>query len=234
MPNETTAQDWQARAIRETGGTSQNAVFEFGFIYGTVGGSLTVEFNGFVGAPLVFPFSATSLKANLEAIPSIGVGGANVSGAKGGPYSVEMTGDNAGQDVETLIVDGSMLDESQEVEVEVVSEGATNSYELDAARFWEDHDDAKSDHLRFLLTKADLINLRLGQATDAVDTRTGQVNELERKESQRVGNLERMLTRCMDAISREVMALAAGSRRTYGGVMRAGREARSSYPVSRG
>lgn len=229
MPNESIAAEWQARAIRETGGTMLNATFQFGFIYGTIGGFLTIEFNGFVGAPLNFPFSSASLKANLEAIPSIGAGGVLVAGAKGGPFRVEMTGDNAGQDVDPIIVDGSMLDEPQEVEVEVENYGESNDYSIDAAKFWEDHTGAKSSKLQFLLLKCDLINLRLGNAVDAVDTRTGQVNALERKESQRVSNLERMLDRCQLAINREVTALAAGSRRTYGGVMVAGQTARSSY-----
>ena len=233
MPTETTAQEWQARAIRETGGTTLNATFDFGVIYGTTGGFVTVEFNNFTGQPLPYPFSAASLKANLEAIPSVGVGGVKVSGAKGGPYRVEMVGDNAGQDVPPIYVDGSFLDEPQEVEVEVVNYGESNDYDADAIRLWADHAEAKSVKLRFLLLKADLIDLRLGNTVDAVDTRTGQVNELERKESQRVGNLERMLARCQEAIGREVNALATGSRRTYGGVMKAGRNAPSNYYVRR-
>ncbi len=211
---------WQQRAIAETGGTTQNAMFEFAPVYGTTGGALTVDFNGFVTDPIDYPFSAAALKTALELLDSIGVDGVEVSGPIAGPYTVELVGGNAGQSVPAILVDGMQLDPPQEIEVEVIQQGGSTPIAALAAQYWADHSGVASDKLRFLYMKRDLIDYRLGTLADAVDTRTGQINIVEVKESQRVLNLEKMRDRVEKAINDAVGTARSGSRRSHGRVMR--------------
>lgn len=214
-----TPAQWQAKAIEETGGSTTNAKFKFAMVYGTSGGSFTVEINGLVTAPVLFPASVNSLRFALEALPTVGAGGAKVKGALGGPYEVEFVGANAGQDVPPPVIEGALLNPPQDVEVEVVSFGQTNDFSEDAAEAWVNNAAARSDKLRFLYVKLELLEKRLGGAIDWVDTRTGQVNEIEEKASQITLNLEKRKADVLAAINTELDALAAGARRTYGGPM---------------
>lgn len=214
-----TAEQWQARAIRESGGKPTNAAYRFELIYGTIGGSFTVEVNGLVTQPIAFPASADAVKVALEALPTVGIGGLKVSGALGGPYKLEFIGDNAGQDVAAPVIDGSLLQPLQDVEVELVSRGQTNDYTETAATAWTHNSKAQSDTIRFLKTKIAIYDQRLNDAVEAVDTRTGQVNEVDIKLSQITMNLERRKSDIEGEIANEIYALSQGARRTHGGQM---------------
>jgi hypothetical protein len=216
-----TPKEWQQRAVDETGGASQNAIFVVAFDHSTSGGTAVASFNNFDTEPLTAPFSASELQAALELLPSIRSGGVSVEGPIGGPFSIEMKGGNAGQNVPPVSFDGSGLDPSQEVLVEVEQEGVTNDYSMAAAEYWDDFAGAGSEKLRFLYTKEALLTLRLGSSADDVDIRTGAANEVDRKGSQLSAHLERLLNRVQAEIRREERSLSAGSRRTFGGVMTA-------------
>lgn len=214
---------FQNRAIKETGGTTANSIFSFAVLYGTHGGSFTCEVLGYTTEPIAFPCSALTLQSALEALPSVGTGGVKVTGSRVGPWVIEFVGENAGVAFEALFVDGNELEPSQEIEVEEKSMGFSNDYSSAALQAWNDAAKAKSEWHRFLLTKRALIVLRLGELVDSVDTETGQNNRVNRKDSQRISNLEGRLRDVDNDIYAELKTLGAGAARTYGGVMKAGR-----------
>lgn len=216
------AADWIKKALDEANGKEENTIFSLAFIYGTNGGTFPVEFNGFVSAPLAYPPSASQLKTALESLQTIRVGGCKVKGPIGGPFEIEMIGDNAGQALPPISVDGSNLIPAQEVEVEILQQGQSDDYSSKAAQMWADHvDDAQSMKHRYLLVKKDILNIRLNKLADsAIDQRTGQINVTESKDNQRYTNLERQLQRVEEAIQTELIALSRASSRVHGGVIR--------------
>jgi len=214
-----TPEEFQARAIEETGGINENSVFEIAFDYGTRAGTFTGAFSGVESAPIAFPPSASALQAALCAIPLVGVGGCLVQGPLGGPYEIEMVGANAGQKVSLPFFDGSALDPEQEIQVQELQTGQKTNLGEFAAQSWAENSDAVSDTHRFLLVKLDLIDKRLGSLLDAVDMRTGQVDVTERKESQRVANLIQLRGIAERQIAAEVEKRKTGKNRTFGGAM---------------
>jgi hypothetical protein len=77
------------------------------------GGSFTLAFKGEASGEIPFSATATEVQTALEAIPALGAGQVAVSGALGGPWSVQFTGSRGGQDVPELSADASSLTGSE-------------------------------------------------------------------------------------------------------------------------
>lgn len=214
-----TAAEWIAKALREVGNDEVNATFDFGFAHGTLSGTFTVSVNGMATEAIDFPCSSVVLADALQDVPMVGAGGIKVTGPIGGPFRLEFVGGNAGQEVPLPLVNGSLLEPTQEVQVLEIWQGRTTSLERDAQESWDDHSSESSLELRFNLVKADLIEVRLGLAVNDVDTRLGRENVTEVKSSQHYQQLQDMAKRVQNKIASLQASLSARHRRPAGAML---------------
>jgi len=97
-----------AVAEDRTGGVPVNEVQTISLPFNVDGGTFTLTFDGETTAPLVFDATAAQVQAALNSLATID--SIVVSGADGGPWSVEFRGGDAGTNVSALISgDGSAL-----------------------------------------------------------------------------------------------------------------------------
>ena len=119
---------------------------------GATGGTFTLSFNRADGtgsqttAPIAWDASAAAVQSALEALSNVDAGNVSVTGAAGGPWTVEFTGSLGGTDVFTLGKDASGLTPSGTVTVTVPVVGAAP---LDLYRY-----DAEADELTNLTPTA--------------------------------------------------------------------------------
>lgn len=73
------------------------------------GGTFTLSFQGQTTGNLTYDESAADVEAALEALSNIGSGNVSVSGASGGPWTIEFTGSLAGTDVGQMTGSGANL-----------------------------------------------------------------------------------------------------------------------------
>jgi hypothetical protein len=73
------------------------------------GGTFTLSYGGVPTSALAYNAASAAVQAALVALSTIGSGNATVSGSAGGPYSIALVGDLAGQENELLDADGSSL-----------------------------------------------------------------------------------------------------------------------------
>jgi hypothetical protein len=73
------------------------------------GGTFTLTFDGQTTAAIAFNATAATVEAALEALSTIGQGNVQVTGAAGGPYTVEFVGELADVNVSAMTADGSGL-----------------------------------------------------------------------------------------------------------------------------
>lgn len=214
-----TAAEWIAKALREVGNDEVNATFDFGFAHGTLSGTFTVSVNGLETDAIEFPCSAVELSDALQEVRTVGADGVVVTGPIGGPFHLEFVGGNAGQVVPLPLVDGSLLDPVQDVQMLEVRQGRSTNLENNAKDSWDDHDDVANLELRHLLVKADLIEVCLGSAVNEVDSRLGRENVTEVKSSQRYKQLQDMTARVDKKILNLQATLSAGYRRPAGALI---------------
>lgn len=92
------------------------------------GGTFTVSFDGETTSALAFNVSTADFEAALEGLSNIGPGDVSVTGGPGDdggttPYTVEFTGNYAGQDVPDLTTDDTNLTGGATTAVVVVTDG---------------------------------------------------------------------------------------------------------------
>lgn len=92
------------------------------------GGTYTLSFAEQETSDLAYNASAATVQAALEALPNIGSGNVSVSGS-GGSFTVTFEGDLAGENVPTLVGDGSGLTGGTDpsIEVAVTTEGRNHA-----------------------------------------------------------------------------------------------------------
>jgi hypothetical protein len=73
------------------------------------GGDFTLTFDGQTTAAIAYNASAATVEAALEALSTIGQGNVQVTGAAGGPYTVEFVGELANENVAALTASGAGL-----------------------------------------------------------------------------------------------------------------------------
>lgn len=73
------------------------------------GGTFTLAFDGQTTGAIAWNASAATVDAALETLSNIGAGGVSVSGANGGPWTIDFAGSLAGTNVPALVGDGSAL-----------------------------------------------------------------------------------------------------------------------------
>lgn len=76
---------------------------------GPTGGTFTLTLNGETTAAIAFDATAATVRAALEALPSISAGDVAVTGAAGGPYTVTFGGTLAGTNVPAMTASGAGL-----------------------------------------------------------------------------------------------------------------------------
>ncbi len=74
---------------------------------GTTGSTFTLTLGGATTAPIAFDASAATVENVLSALSSIGAGNVYVTGALGGPYTVQFVGALAGSSVKTMTAAGT-------------------------------------------------------------------------------------------------------------------------------
>lgn len=78
-------------------------------LHNATGGTFTITYSGQTTAAIDWNDTAADVELALEALSNIGVGDATVSGAAGGPYTIEFTAALALTNVATMTVDDSSL-----------------------------------------------------------------------------------------------------------------------------
>ena len=73
------------------------------------GGTFTLTFGGQTTAAIAYNATAATVEAALEALSTIGEGNVQVTGAAGGPYTVEFVGQLANQNVAAMTASGASL-----------------------------------------------------------------------------------------------------------------------------
>jgi hypothetical protein len=73
------------------------------------GGTFTLTLDGQTTAAIAYNATAATVEAALEALSTIGQGNVQVTGAAGGPYTVEFVGELADRNVSAMTADGSGL-----------------------------------------------------------------------------------------------------------------------------
>ena len=73
------------------------------------GGDFTLTFAGQTTAAIAYNASAATVEAALEALSTIGQGNVQVTGAAGGPYTVEFVGELANENVAAMTASGAGL-----------------------------------------------------------------------------------------------------------------------------
>ena len=96
------------------------------------GGTFTLSFSGLTSAALAFDASAASVEAALEALPSIAAGNVSVSGAFGGPYTVEFIGDLAESDQSQLGATSALTPAQASINVQTNTNGRAKDRFLNA------------------------------------------------------------------------------------------------------
>ena len=94
--------------VRECGHTGINER-QTVTITNATGGTFTLTFSGQTTAPIAFNATAAQVDAALEALSNIGADDVAVTGAAGGPYTVEFTGALGNTDVAEMTADGTGL-----------------------------------------------------------------------------------------------------------------------------
>ena len=82
---------------------------------GATGGTFTLTYDGQESVPISFNASDADIKAALEDPSTVGLDDVVVTGANGGPWTVEFQGTNAGTDVAAMKIDGGDLAARQEI-----------------------------------------------------------------------------------------------------------------------
>jgi hypothetical protein len=95
------------------------------------GGKFTLSL-GEPTAPIAYNATAATVEEKLEALSGIGAGGVSVSGAEGGPWTVEFVGPNAGIDIAQLTANATFLTGGAETATvaTVVNGGEVLEYEV--------------------------------------------------------------------------------------------------------
>lgn len=73
------------------------------------GGTFKLSFEGAVTSAIAFGAVASAVQTALQALATIGAGGATVAGSGGGPFTVTFAGALAAQNIAQLVADGSAL-----------------------------------------------------------------------------------------------------------------------------
>lgn len=184
----------QRKALLEVGDRGENASYELALPLSASGGAFAVAFTGYVTAPLLRFALPDDVQAALEALPSIGGGNAKVSGARGGPFRIQMSGALGAQflppDAFPLTADGSGLTPPATLAVVPLLPGRAPTLQLEAATIWDEYSQVLDERLRFLYLKRDLLFILLGESQKGVDAAVGLNSE---KLSQQHGNLLRLL-----------------------------------------
>lgn len=210
----------QAQAILEAGGIQTNSIFEIAFVLGTFGGTFPVSLNGQTSAPIPYPVSSADLSTALNLVSTIGTDGTVVKGPIGGPFTVEMVGGNAGEDVGLLEVDGSNLAPSQTVQVAELQVGDSTDYTAAAAQAWSDNSSAPNENLQFLYTKLAIANLRWGMLSNTMaQTKTGQINVVDVTDK-RFDQLGAIIAKTQNDIADALLATSNQTRQSAGTLMR--------------
>ncbi|MBS4021285.1 MAG: flagellar hook protein FlgE [Dethiobacter sp.] len=83
------------------------------------GGTFTLSHNGQTTAPIAHKATAAGIRTALEGLTGINSGDVAVSGAIGGPWTVEFTGELAGTDAAELVVNTAGLQSSFPLEIDI-------------------------------------------------------------------------------------------------------------------
>ncbi|MFN3151381.1 hypothetical protein [Bremerella sp.] len=97
------------RTIISAGGNAANEVQIVTLPGSPSGGTFTLSFQGQTTSNLTYDESAADVEAALEALSNIGSGNVTVSGAGGGPWTIEFIGSLAGTDVGQMTGSGANL-----------------------------------------------------------------------------------------------------------------------------
>lgn len=76
---------------------------------GPTGGTFTLSYGGHTTTAIPYNAAASAVQSALQALASIGAGNATVTGATGGPYSVDFVGALADEDVAQMTESGASL-----------------------------------------------------------------------------------------------------------------------------
>ncbi|MFH1302325.1 MAG: hypothetical protein ABIK07_14790 [Planctomycetota bacterium] len=98
-------------------GNGTNEIQTITLLGSPTGGSFTLDFDGQVTGNIALDASAATLQTALEALPNIDPGDVSVSGADGGPWTVEFQGNLSDTDVALLLADDTLLEGINEEQV---------------------------------------------------------------------------------------------------------------------
>ena len=216
-----TPQQYQNEALDLAGAKSQNAIFEIRFANANSGGVWTASFNGNTTPQLAYNVASSDIRSALWALPSIGAGGADVTGVRKGPYFVEMQGANAAMLTPPLTVNGSLLVPVQIVVVNVVQEGQSNSFAAKASGFWIDFEAVPDLELRKLFVAKAVLEIRIAGLSDRIDTEAGQIDRQRVSSRQLFLNAMALQDTIDGKIADALEQSHLGARRTVGGMLNA-------------
>jgi hypothetical protein len=114
------AEDWMG-SFKKVVGTAQNEKQLVTVAGALGGGDFILSFNGSSTSPLLSTATAAQVDAALEALPTIGVGNVAVTGADGGPWTVEFVGALGGTDQPLMTSDES------NIVITIIQDGMANS-----------------------------------------------------------------------------------------------------------
>lgn len=92
-----------------TGVDSDNEIQTVTITGGPIGGTFTLSWGGYTTAGIAYNAAAATVETAFEGLASVGAGNGTVTGANGGPYTVEFTGTLAGSNQALITASGAGL-----------------------------------------------------------------------------------------------------------------------------
>lgn len=98
-----------APRIVGTGVDSDNEIQTVTITGTPTGGTFTLTWDGETTGNIAYNAAAATVETAFEALTSVGAGNGTVTGDAGGPWTVEFTGDLAGENRDLIVADGALL-----------------------------------------------------------------------------------------------------------------------------